>query len=67
MIALVFGMIVYKISVKVAMIKTDASVSISSNVTTVTAAIINLIGIYILSYIYSIVAIKLTDLGISFV
>lgn len=61
----VFGTILYRTAVKIALINLDIP-SFTSNaglVTTFTSAIINLIIICLLGLFYSWVAVKLTDLG----
>jgi hypothetical protein len=62
-IALVFGVIFYRVSIMMALAKNSDLRKYSSWITSATAAMINLAIIVILSKIYTWLAIKLTDLG----
>lgn len=61
MIALVIGVIAYRVSLMIVFKNKDQTVF--NLITSISAALINLIFIIILSKFYSWVAVKLTDMG----
>ena len=62
-LALVFGVIVYRIVLMVALSKSSDTRKYSGTITSVTAASINLVIILILSRFYAWLAERLTDMG----
>lgn len=63
-LALVFGVIVYRVIIMVILSQSDTTRRFSGTITSVTAASINLVIIIVLSRFYAWLAVKLTNLGI---